>query len=132
MKGAILSSSKNLSFLNRIVKVLPQAIRNGLPADIAIVEVSEKESRRLNLIYRGRRKPANVLSFRYDHEYGEIIVCALMIRREAKMQKHSFKYQMTWMVVHGMIHLSGLHHEKSDAAAQKAERIEQAILRDIF
>ena len=115
-----------------IVKLLPQAIRKGLPADIQIVEVSESESRRLNLIYRGKRKPANVLSFFYDKEYGEIIVCPALIRREAKAQGNSFEYQMTWMIVHGMIHLSGSHHEKSAVAAQQVSRLEQKILRTFF
>ncbi len=103
-----------------------------MPADIQIVEVSEKESRRLNFIYREKAKPANVLSFFYDKEYGEIIVCPVLIRREAKAQDNSFEYQMTWMIVHGMIHLSGLHHEKSDAAARRAEKAEQAILEKLF
>ena len=115
-----------------IVKLLPQAIRKGLPARIQTVEVSESESRRLNLIYRGKRKPANVLSFFYGKEYGEIIVCPALIRREAKAQDNSFEYQMTWMIVHGMIHLSGSHHEKSDTAARRTEKVEQAILEKLF
>ena len=132
MKSITRHTSKNLSFTNGIVKYLPQAMRKGLPADIQIAEVSEKESRRLNRLYRGKDKSANVLSFFYGKEYGEIIVCPSLIRREAKAQKHSFEYQMTWMILHGMIHLSGLHHEKSSGAARRAENIEQAILKKIL
>lgn len=65
----------------------------------------------------------------YDKEYGEIIVCPAVIRAEARKQKHTFRYQMTWYIVHGMIHLSGLHHEKSRRTAERVERLEKQILK---
>ena len=99
-----------------------------MPADIQIVTVSEKESRALNSRYRKKHKPANVLSFHYSKEYGEIIICLVVIRREAKAQKHSFEYQLAWMIVHGMIHLAGMHHEKSRMMTQKVVRIEDQVL----
>ena len=123
---------KKIPSPQNIVKYLPQAIRKGLPADIGIAEVSEKESRRLNLIYRDKNKSANVLSFFYSKEYGEIIVCPAVMRREAKEQKHSYEYQFAWMIVHGMIHLSGLHHEKSGAVATRVLTLEKAVLSKIY
>jgi len=132
MKETILHTSKNLSFARRIVKNLPQAVRRCLPAEIGIISVSAAESLRLNRRYRNKRTPANVLSFLYGKEYGEIIVCPAVIRREAKTQKHSFEYQMTWYILHGIIHLSGLHHEQSRATAQRAERLEKKIVYTIF
>jgi len=36
------------------------------------------------------------------------------------------------MILHGMIHLSGLHHERSAAAAKKSEALERKILATIF
>ncbi len=128
MKGTILHTPKNISFAKRIVKYLPQATRSRLPAEISIVPVSAKKSAALNRIYRNKRAPANVLSFLYGKEYGEIIVCPVVIRREAKKQDHSYRYQLAWMIVHGMIHLSGVHHEKFAAIAHRAERLEKQIL----
>ncbi|MFY9462876.1 MAG: rRNA maturation RNase YbeY [Candidatus Sungiibacteriota bacterium] len=60
--------------------------------------------------------------------YGEIIICPAIIRVEAKTQKHTFQYQMTWMIAHGMIHLSGLHHEKSSALAKRVTALEERIM----
>lgn len=131
MKDTILHTPQNLSFSKEIVKHLPQAMRNKLSTDIAIVSVSEKKSLGLNRAYRNKRKPANVLSFFYGKEYGEIILCPVVIRREALEQKHSYKYQMTWMIVHGMIHLAGLHHETSARTRARFEKIEQDILKHI-
>lgn len=123
---------ENIAFAKEIVKHLPQAVRSGLPAEISVVSVSAKQSAGLNRIYRDKHTPANVLSFLYGKEYGEIVVCPSVIRAEAKAQKHSFEYQLAWMILHGMIHLAGLHHERSAASAKRAEIIEQRILGKLF
>lgn len=132
MRKLIPRISEALQSPREIVKYLPQAVRKGLPVEIAVIEVSEKESKMLNRRYRKKHKSANVLSFLYGPEYGEIIVCPSVIRREARAQGHTYRYEMTWMIVHGTIHLSGLHHERSAAAARKAEALEQKILDAIF
>lgn len=132
MKDIIPHMPKTLSFSKRIVKYFPQAIRRRLPASIAIVGVAAKESAAFNRRYRRKNKATNVLSFRYSKEYGEIILCPVVIRREAKAQGHSYKYQMTWMILHGMIHLAGVHHEASRADAERVEKTERRILNQIF
>ncbi len=114
--------------MGRLRKLFPAAIRNKLPAKIIVVPVSAHESLALSRRYRNRRAPANVLSFLYSPEYGEIVVCPALIRAEAKAQGNSFEYQMTWMIVHGMLHLAGVHHEKSEAAAKGVEALERSIL----
>lgn len=113
----------------RMRKLFPATIQSKLPAHVAVVPVSARESLALNRTYRNKRTPANVLSFLYDREYGEIIVCPALIRVEAKMQGNSFAYQMTWMIIHGMLHLAGVHHERSAAAAKRAARLEEEALR---
>lgn len=131
MKEIILHTPKNIAFSKEIVKNLLQAVRDKLPAQIAIVPVSAKESLALNRRYRNKRAPANVLSFFYSPEYGEIIVCPALIRVEAKTQGHSFQYQMTWMIIHGMLHLAGIHHEASTRAERRFECIEQRVLHGV-
>ena len=112
---------KNINFL-------PKTLQNRLPNEIGVISVPPKESKKLNNIYRGKDKSTNVLSFRYDDEYGEVVLCPFVIRKEAKGQGNTFDYQMTWMVVHGIIHLAGLHHEVSEAAEQRVDRLETQII----
>lgn len=125
-------SSLILKIQRVLVKLVSASIRTRLPPDISVVLLTEKESRALNRRYRNNNKPTNVLSFRYNVEYGEILVCPEVIRREAKKQGNSFKYQMTWMILHGMLHLAGLHHEKSKQEAEKAEKTEDQVLKKFF
>lgn len=121
--------TQQVPYSQDIIKLFPVIIQQRLPKAITVVPVSAEESLALNRRYRKKRKPANVLSFLYDREYGEIIVCPVLIRIEAKAQGNSFQYQMTWMIVHGMLHLAGVHHEKSQAAAKMAARLEEKMLR---
>lgn len=116
----------------KIVNSLPLSLRKKLPKKIVVAEINMKESRRLNRIYRDKDDAANVLSFRYGPDYGEILVCPEIIRREAKKQGNTYKYQMTWMVLHGMIHLAGVHHEQSQKVAIGVENMEQKLLHKLF
>ena len=115
-----------------ILNLLPKALQTRLPKEIRLISVTPKESRKLNTLYRSKDKATNVLSFRYGSEYGEIILCSFVIRREAKAQGNTFEYQMTWMVVHGIIHLAELHHEQSEMAGKQVSRLEQKILNSLF
>jgi probable rRNA maturation factor len=116
----------------KILKLFPVNFKKRLPREVALIHIGEKESKRLNRVYRKKNKPANVLSFRYSSQYGEILVCPAVIRQEAKKAKISYTRQMTRMVIHGMVHLSGLHHEKSREAAKKFDRLEQKMINKIL
>ena len=146
---------------NDIVKYLPLMIQKKLPEEVVVKNVSAAESQRLNREYRGKDKPANVLSFFYSasamsssrkrgsrikkgldsrvrgndkntETYGEILVCPEITAREAKEQGNTQEFQMTWYILHGMLHLAGVHHEKSAKAEKKVEEMEQKILRKLF
>ena len=103
---------------------MPQSVRKNISREVRVVEIDKNESRKLNRIYRNRNKPTNVLSFRYSPDYGEILICPGVIRQEAKAAGNTYKFQMTWMILHGMIHLAGLHHEKSRRLTNNVERLE--------
>lgn len=118
--------------VKKLRQFLPRVFSKKIPKKIIVVEILEAESRKLNREYRGKNKSANTLSFRYGSDYGEILVCPEVIRREAKEQGKTYKYQMTWMVIHGMLHLAEIHHERSRGAAKRVEVLEERILRKLF
>ena len=122
----------NAVSMRKLRNALPKALGGKLPRQIEIVPIREQEARRLNRRYRARRRAANVLSFRYGSDYGEILVCPQVIRRDAASTGNTYSYQLTWMVLHGMIHLAGMHHERSAAMARRVTAIEDAILRRLF
>lgn len=106
----------------------PRDLRVRLPREIQVIPVSSVRSLALNRVYRGRAKATNVLSFRYGKEYGEIIICLEVIRREARRAGRDTRFQTARMVLHAMFHLSGLHHEESEGADRKTTRLEAALM----
>ena len=118
--------------ISKIKKLLPSPVSKKLPRKIKVVFLSSQEARKLNFIYRGKNKPTNVLSFFYGPEYGEILICPEIVKKEAKADGHTQLFQMTWMILHGMLHLAGVHHEKSSAAFRRFSSLEKRILKYIF
>ena len=85
----------------------------------------------MNRRYRGRDYATNVLAFVYDDELslvGDIVLCAPVIRREARMQRKTLAAHYAHLVIHGMLHLQGYDHERDDDAARMEAR-EAALLR---
>lgn len=96
--------------------------------------VDEAESQQLNLAYRAKDKPTNVLSFPaevnelIDYDYlGDLVICAPVVAAEAAVQGKSLEAHWAHMVIHGMLHLQGYDHIKDSDAAQM-ESLEIEIL----
>ena len=95
--------------------------------------VSKVESRTLNLQYRAKDEPTNVLSFPAVNDYldyeclGDLVICAPIVEREARDQNKSLEAHWAHMVIHGMLHLQGFDHQ-SITEADKMEALEAKIL----
>ena len=106
--------------------------RAALERDAAVTLrfVGTPEARRLNAAFRGKDYATNVLTFVYDEAAalaGDIVLCAPVVRREAKAQGKTFPDHCAHLVVHGMLHLQGYDHDHP-RAARAMERRESAIL----
>ena len=101
-------------------------------ACITVRYVGTVEGKRLNRAYRGRDYATNVLSFAYggarrDALAGDLVLCAPVLRREARAQKKTLAQHVAHLTVHGALHLQGYDHEQSRAAA-RMEALEKKIL----
>ena len=74
------------SIVNKIKALLPKSLSSKLPREIGVVLLKPDESARLNLIYRNKNKATNILSFYYGPNYGEILICSEIVKKEAKEQ----------------------------------------------
>ena len=102
-------------------------------ARLVIRWVGEGEGRRLNAAYRARGYATNVLTFVYDGTVplsGDLVLCAPVIRREAREQGKAFADHCAHLVVHGTLHLQGHDHD-NDRAARRMEARETAILAEL-
>jgi probable rRNA maturation factor len=89
-------------------------------ANVTLRIVGEAEGRRLNRAFRKKNYATNVLAF----HSGDIVLCHPVIRREARAQGKTLGAHYAHLVVHGVLHLRGYHHEKKrDAARMEAREI---------
>lgn len=96
---------------------------------LSVRVVGAARSRSLNLQYRHRDRPTNVLSFSGAglipdglNYLGELVICAPVVAREALMQGKSSESHWAHMTVHGVLHLLGFAHERNAEARKMAVR----------
>lgn len=93
-------------------------------AEITLRVVGGPEGRRLNRDYRRRDYATNVLSFVYGEPppvAGDIVLCAPVVRREARSRGISAEAHYAHLTVHGVLHLQGyVHARRRDAEAMEA------------
>ncbi len=103
-------------------------------AELTVRIVDEAEITALNRRFRRRDRATNVLSFAVGEMpgvrhplLGDVVVCAPVVKREAREQQKAERAHWAHMVVHGTLHLLGYDH-KAPVEAETMERIERAIL----
>jgi len=99
-------------------------------ASVTLRFVGRREGRALNARYRGAAHATNVLAFVYDESpriEGDVVLCAPVLREEARAQGKALTDHCAHLVVHGMLHLQGYDHD-TDRAARAMEARESAIL----
>ncbi len=91
--------------------------------------ISKDEIRTLNNRFRGINKPTNVLSFNYEknEKDGDILICEEVVIEEAKELGFKESDLILLYLVHGILHLFGLDHQKKQERA-RMEKIEEFIL----
>lgn len=94
----------------------------GKAYDLSLVFVGEDRALTLNREHRGKDYVPNVLSFPLDKSSGEIYITTAVAKREAKEFGRSFKSQVGYLYIHGLLHLKGLRH------GPKMERLEGRFL----
>lgn len=127
-----------------IIKKAVRAVAadKNLPNDLEVNVLVTTPSviRRINAENRGIDAATDVLSFPYfDYEtpgvfsdtlqeseesiLGDIILCGSKIKEQAKKYGHSQKRELSFLIVHSMLHLIGYDHiKKKDAALMEAEQ----------
>jgi probable rRNA maturation factor len=110
----------------------------GLPdSELSIAIVGDRSIRRLNRDYLGRDKPTNVISFSMQegdypdlnpHLLGDVVISADTAAREAEEGGVGFNARFTFLLLHGILHLTGYDHERSgEAEAARMEEKERKL-----
>lgn len=109
----------------------------GEEVEMTVRIVDESESHDLNLTYRGKDRPTNVLSFPFECPdevelplLGDLVICHQVVEREAAEQEKPLMAHWAHMVVHGCLHLLGYDHIEDDEA-EEMESLETQIMQGL-
>ena len=112
---------------------------NGVPegTEVSVLLTDDAHQQVLNLDWRGKDKPTNVLSFPGDGAeglpqgapvlLGDIAVAFETTNLEADEQQKSLAHHFCHLIVHGMLHLLGFDH-KTQPQADEMEPLEIKVL----
>jgi probable rRNA maturation factor len=99
--------------------------------EVAIVLTGDAEVHALNLRFRSKDNPTNVLSFpaaeNPEGHLGDIALAYGVCVREAAEQGKTLAAHLQHLVAHGVLHLVGFDHE-TEAEAEAMEAQERVIL----
>jgi len=103
-----------------------QAILNALgspDSELSILIVDDSRIAELNKEYLQRRGPTNVIAFPMQDGdspdiapqlLGDVVISAETARQESKEAEISYDKRLSELLVHGILHLFGYDHEKTE------------------
>ncbi len=105
-------------------------------SDLTIGLIGNAEMRRLNAKFRNKDYPTDVLSFPAKqnlpgatHLLGDVIISLDKARQQARERSRSLQEELVTLLVHGVVHLLGYDHERSEKDARIMGRLEKKIYR---
>ena len=100
-----------------------------LKKELVLVFLAKKPAQALNLEYRGKNYATDVLSFDSvdPDSLGELILCPEVLKKQALEHGLSYQLERGYMVLHGLLHLKGFDHERSEAEARQMFAIQDSI-----
>ncbi|WP_028582347.1 pyridoxine 5'-phosphate synthase [Desulfogranum japonicum] len=121
VKGYTVNSEELIRFTVSLQKIL------GVERQVvSIVLMTNGEMAFYNLTYRKKEGPTNVLSFPADHDIavpdiqtdlGDILIALETTEHEARQQNTTLHHRIRELIIHGMLHLIGYDHERSEQEA---------------
>ena len=130
------------SLLKRLIKFALTKEGKDSKVEVSLVFVDNDHIKRLNKTYRGLEEATDVLSFAmgegdaipFDLDFpepamlGDIVISLEQAQKQAVDYNHSLKREISYLTVHGILHLLGYDHE-TDTDKKIMRSKEEDILR---
>ena len=107
-------------------------------SELSILIVDDPQIEVLNKKYLNRNGPTNVIAFPMrtgqfskinPQLLGDVVISVETAAKEGKSAGNSLEERFTHLLVHGILHLLGYDHEKTDQEAHKMEKQSNEILK---
>jgi|GEM_PF-790565 len=105
---------------------------------LSISLVGAEEMAELNFRHRGKEGPTNVLAFpQREGDFsgpqmdllGDVVICADRIAHDAEELGYTRAEMALYVLIHGVLHLMGVHHDLPARRTSMEEKVEQLFHR---
>lgn len=127
-----------------LIPVIEEVVRGegfGDKAEVSLVFVNDSYIHDLNLQYREIDSPTDVLSFSMlegeslqgEEEdevlLGDVVISLQTAWRQAEEYGHSFRREVTYLAIHGVLHLLGYDHLREEDRRIMRKKEEEILLK---
>ena len=117
--------------IQRVVRKVLKSEKKKI-SELSVAFVGTAKIKELNKKYRGKNQVTDILSFdlssKNNQVSGEVVICPIVVKKNAKKFGLSFKNELRRILIHGILHLLGYDHEKSKKEARKMEKKQEYYL----
>ncbi|NCN95784.1 MAG: rRNA maturation RNase YbeY [Bdellovibrionales bacterium] len=117
-------------WLKVCVKALPKKDQKSLKGrGVIVVFVSKSQIKKLNKNFRGKDYATDILSFESidDENVGELVLSPEVVFKQAQRTGLSYHRELSYMILHGLLHLLGYDHETSKKEAKVMFELQNKI-----
>ena len=128
--------------VTQAVKIFSENFKISRNFHFTVHSLNESESKKLNQKTFNKNKPTDVLSFplyndieainqldqNMHEDMGDMFICRNVIKKNAEIYDKDFVEELQYIVIHGLLHLIGYSHEKSD----KLKTYESKLMKKIW
>lgn len=121
------TEEKIQEYLNELKEMLTDFCKREKLDNVVfnIIIVDNNTIKEINRDYRGKDAPTDVISFALEDDknviapegirvLGDIYISVDKAREQAKEYNHTFKRELSFLAVHGLLHLLGYDHMKEE------------------
>ncbi len=102
--------------------------------DLTVAFISDKEMTTTNKKFRKKDKTTDILSFQtgLPQHLGELLISPQQVQKQAKEIAIPFQFELGYLLLHGILHLLGYDHEKTESQAKKMFKIQDTIFKRLY
>ena len=127
------------AYLRKIAEDVLRAEKACEICELSVVFVDPEKMQELNRDRRGKDSATDVLSFEYCNDpemkgemeiepLGEVVICPEYIEEQAKENENTFQKELSFVLIHGILHLLGYDHEKGGEEERLMEKKQSGYL----
>jgi probable rRNA maturation factor len=103
--------------------------------------LDDRQIEELNHTYLSRDCPTDVLSFPMaegpfpavqPHILGDVVISVETALRQAEARQAGLHEELAFLLIHGILHLTGYDHEQGASEQRRMRRMEQKLLKTLL